>query len=96
MSLLDVIINFFKGLFGTKKTDDEVVNVEVNVVVPRMNKSVFSVMTSSESDETKNRLWNEMIEHEKNGEVYYTIRSNTWEYQVRNGQFIATPLYAKE
>lgn len=94
MSLLDAIINIFKGLFEKSPRDSD--DAVVNVVAPRMNKSVFTVMTSSESDETKNRLWNEMIEHEKNGEVYYTIRSNTWEYQIRNGQFIATPLYAKE
>ena len=80
MSLLDIIIKFFKRLFETKENEMEIVTETTTTVktYPKMTKSVFAVMTSSESESTKERLWNEMIEHEKNGETIYAIHSNQW------------------
>lgn len=92
MSLLDIIVKFFKGLFETKEKEME---ITVDNTYPKMTKSVFAVMTSSESESTKERLWNEMIEHERNGETVYTIHSDSWSYTISNGQFVANPRGSK-
>lgn len=63
--------------------------------VPKMSKTTFEFMTHGEDESTKTRLWNEMCEHEKKGEFVYTLRSDRWEYIIRNGQFIANPMYEK-
>lgn len=104
MCLLRKLVKFFKKSNVNTDGNAAIVDTESkseqidssDFITPKMTLSVFTVMTSSEDNETKNRLWQEMGEHEALGEFVYTLYSDTWEYNISNGQFIAIPIHAKE
>ena len=60
-----------------------------------MSEEVFNFMVSTETKEVKARIRSEMEAYEKQGIYKYTVRSETWEYRINYGQFVAVPIAPK-
>lgn len=85
-SFLDTLINFLASLFGGKKTEEQPAEKPAEAPKPEpkmlMHEDVFRVMTTSETEEMREKLRKEMAEKDQLGLDTYTVCSNEWEYTI--------------
>lgn len=102
MNLIEVILDFLASLFGGKKNEQPAEKpAEAPKPEPKMlmHEGTFNIMTSSESEATKERLRKEMAEKDQLGLDSYTIYTDEWEYTItrpKKGAFDYTDQYGTQ